>query len=221
MAPGRRPPWPVGPAFGVALALLITLVGPLALFNPLFVSALQSRHDVAGAFGQPQGEIDRVTGEVLLDLVLDGDFDSAFTGGEPLLDERERAHMHDVAVLVRLLLAVVALAAIVATVCWRWLRDEPRRRGIVMLATAGIIGAVALVLAIVFAVAFEAAFLAFHAIFFPPDSFLFPPGSNLITLFPEPFWFEASLAAGAAILLAAALVAFIGWRQASATPYRP
>ena len=55
----------------------------------------------------------------------------------------------------------------------------------------------------VFAVAFEPAFLAFHAIFFPPDSYLFAPGSNLITLFPEGFWFDASLAAGASIVLAA------------------
>lgn len=170
---------------------------------------------MAGAFGQPQAEIDRVTVELLVDLVLDGSFDSAFSGGEPLLDARERSHMHDVAGLVRVLLLVVVAAAVVALACWRRLRHERPRRGRVMLVTAGAIGAVALVLAVTFAVAFEPAFLAFHAIFFPPDSFLFPPGSNLITLFPEPFWFEASLAAGGTILLTAALVAFVGWRQAT------
>ena len=65
------------------------------------------------------------------------------------------------------------------------MRGEPRRVGAVMLRTAGVIGAAALALALTFAVAFEPAFLAFHAIFFPPGTFLFEPGSNLITLFPE------------------------------------
>lgn len=125
--------------------------------------------------------------------------------------------MHDVSVLVRWLLLVVAIAVIVGVACARWLRDEARRRGRVMLVTSGVIGALGLVLAIVFAVAFEPAFLAFHAIFFPPGSFLFPPGSNLITLFPEPFWFDASLAAGATILLGAALVALLGWRRVASS----
>lgn len=80
-----------------------------------------------------------------------------------------------------------------------------------MLVAAASIGLAAAILAVIFAVAFEPAFLAFHAIFFPPDSFLFAPGSNLITLFPEPFWFEASLAAGASIMLSAVLVGAVGW----------
>jgi uncharacterized membrane protein len=84
-----------------------------------------------------------------------------------------------------------------------------------MLVAAGVIGAVALGLAIVFAVAFDAAFLAFHEVFFPPGTYLFEPGSKLITLFPNGFWFDASLAAGAAIVVSALVVTFIGlsrWR---------
>ena len=83
------------------------------------------------------------------------------------------------------------------------MRGEPRRVGAVMLRTAGVIGSAALALALTFAVAFEPAFLAFHAVFFPPGTFLFEPGSNLVTLFPEGFWFDASLAAGATIFLSA------------------
>lgn len=213
MTPVRRAPWPVGLAYGIGLALLITLVGPLALFNPWFVSALQARHGVAAAFDQPQPEVDRVTREMLVDLVLDGDFDAGFADRAPLLDQRERSHMHDVSVLVRLLLLVVSLAAITVAVCGRLMRDDVRAKGRIMLLSAGIIGSAAVLLALAFAFAFETAFLAFHAIFFPPDSFLFPPGSNLIVLFPEPFWFDASLAAGATILLAAAFVAWLGWRR--------
>jgi integral membrane protein (TIGR01906 family) len=214
-------PRAIGLLFGVALGVLITLVGPLALFNPVFTSALQARHDVPEAFATTQAEVDRVTGEILADLYLDGDFEAAFEGGAPLLDARERSHMHDVARLVRLLAAVVVVAAAAALAAAWWLRHEPVRRGRIMLLAAAGVGAAAVLLAVVFAVAFEPAFLVFHAIFFPPDSYLFTPGSNLITLFPEGFWFDATLAAGGSIVAAALLVAGLGWRRARSRPATP
>jgi hypothetical protein len=217
----ERAPWYVAAVLGVSLATVILLAGPLLLFNPLFTSALQQRHEVAAAFGVAQSEVDRVTTEILVDLVTDGDFDAAFGGDQPLLDERERSHMHDVARLVRVLGIVVLVSAVVAVLCARRMRGEPRRVGAVMLRTAAVIGAAALALALTFAIAFEPAFLAFHAIFFPPDSYLFVPGSNLITLFPEGLWFDASLAAGASILLSAALCALAGYRLTRAGPQSP
>lgn len=215
----RAAPWPVGVVLGTSLAVLILLVGPLALFNPAFTSLLQARHGVAADFGVPQAEVDRVTGELLVDIWTDGSFDAGFSGDGPLLDERERSHMHDVAVFVRILGGTVILAAVLATICLVWLRGEPRRQGRVLLLAGGGIGLAGLVLAIVFAVAFEPAFLAFHALFFPPGTYLFPLDSDLIRLFPEGFWFDASLAAGGAVLLGAILVSALGlvrWRAASA-----
>jgi hypothetical protein len=106
----RRAPWPAGPVLGLSLALLILLVGPLLLFNPAFTSVLQQRHGVADAFGVPQAEVDRVTSEMLVDIWTDGPFDAAFSGDRPLLDERERSHMSDVAGFVRILGAIVLLA---------------------------------------------------------------------------------------------------------------
>ena len=217
----RRAPWPAGLLFGASLAALILLVGPLVLFNPVFTSLLQARHEVAASFGTSQAEVDRVTTELLADIYADGEFDAAFEGGAPLLDERERSHMHDVAVLVRILAAVGLLAAVIAGVTGAWLSGEPRRQGGIMLLAAAGIGAVGLLVAIAFAVAFDPTFLAFHAIFFPPGTFLFAPGSNLITLFPQGFWFDASLAAGVAVLLAAGIVALVGlrrWRSGGPTP---
>jgi integral membrane protein (TIGR01906 family) len=215
----ERVPWPVGPLFGVSLAVVILLVGPLLLFNPVFTSLLQARHEVAASFGISQAEIERVTTELLIDIYADGDFDAAFEGEPPLLNERERSHMHDVAVLVRILAAVTLLAAVLAFITARWLIREPRRLGRIMLVAGGGIGLLGLVIAIAFAVAFEPTFLAFHAIFFPPGTFLFEPGSNLITLFPEPFWFEASLIAGATVMVSATIVALLGlWRLRSGGP---
>lgn len=205
----RRAPWLVSPLFGASIGLLIVLAGPLLLFNPWFVSALQERHDVAGAFNTSRAEIDRVTGELLLDLFAGGEFDAALEG-RPLLDDAERSHMADVSRLVRLLVITVGAAMIVAGLCGALLRGQPRRMATVLVATGSTIGAAGLLLGLIFAVAFEPAFLAFHVVFFPPGTYLFEPGSNLITLFPEGFWFEASLIAGATVVLSALVVLAIG-----------
>jgi integral membrane protein (TIGR01906 family) len=203
----------VGLLFGLGLAVLIALAGPLLLFNPWFTSALQERHDVAASFGTSQDQVQRVTSAYLADIYLDGSFEAGFDGQGPLLDEAERSHMRDVSGLVRLLAGIAVLAAIVTAVTAVWLRREPRRQGRIMLLTAGGIGLVAVVLAAVFAVAFDAAFTAFHELFFPPGTWQFTPGSNLITLFPEGFWFDAALAAGVSIVVAALLLSVVGsWR---------
>jgi integral membrane protein (TIGR01906 family) len=216
----ERAPWVIGLLFGLSLAIVILLLGPLLLFNPAFTSALQVRHGVAEAFSTDQAEVERVTSAFLADIYLDGDFGASLDGEGPLLDEGERSHMTDVSRLVRLLAGILIVALIVAGVTAAWLRGEPRRQGRIMLAAAGSIGALAIVLAIVFAVAFEPAFLAFHELFFPPGTYLFEEGSELIVLFPEPFWFDAALLAGAAIVLVAVVVSLIGlwrWRSAPTT----
>ena len=208
----------MGILFGSALAIAITLGGPLLLFNPWFTLALQARHDVAAAFDTSQAQIDRVTGEVLGDLYLNGEFDASLTPGEPLLDERERSHMGDVSRLVQLAAGITAVALVVAVVSGAWLSRERRRQGRIMLTAAGVIGAIAVLLAGIFTVAFEAAFLAFHTIFFPAGTYLFSEGSQLIVLFPQGFWFDASIAAGGAIVATALVVAAIGfarWRGGS------
>jgi integral membrane protein (TIGR01906 family) len=207
----ERAPWVIGLLFGLSLSLIILLLGPLLLFNPLFTSALQVRHDVAAELGTTQPEVERVTGSYLADIYLDGDFDASLDGEGPLLDESERSHMTDVSRLVRLLAGILVAALVVVGISAAWLRHEPRRQGRIMLLAAGAVGAAAVILAIVFAVAFEPAFLAFHELFFPPGTYLFATGSELIVLFPEPFWFDAALLAGAAIVLVAVLVSLIGW----------
>jgi integral membrane protein (TIGR01906 family) len=208
-------PWPIGLAFVLGAAVVISLLGPLALFNPWFTGALQERHGVATRLGTSPGEVERVTGVVLSDLFTSGDF-SVELDGLPLLDARERSHMADVSRLVRLLLAVLVGGALAVVAALALLRREQRRVGRLLMSASAVVGGVALVLAVAFAVAFDAAFLAFHAILFPPDTYLFAPDSQLIRLFPQGFWFDASLAAGASILVAAVLVGAAGlwlWRR--------
>lgn len=206
---------PVGFAFGVAVALLITLIGPLLLFNPWFTSYLQARNDVPTLLGTSQAEVDRVTSGILCDLIFEcgGDFGERLPGSsQPLLTDAERSHLRDVSRLVRnLWLAVLLSLAVGLLAGWR-LRRERQRVGRLLLRAAGGVGVLAVVLGVLFAVAFDQMFLAFHELFFPQGNFMFGPDSNLLRLFPEGFWFAASLTAGTTIVLTAIVVTVAGWR---------
>lgn len=171
----------------------------------------QGRNEVAPTLRVDQAAVDRVTGAILLDLCSHGDFEASLDGRQPLLDAMERSHMRDVSGLVRALGVVLGAAVVLFALTGSRLRDR-RRRGRSLVVAASTIGAIAILLAVVFAVAFEPAFLAFHRLFFSEGTYLFGPDSNLIKLFPEGFWFESSLVAGATIVLAAVLAALRGWR---------
>jgi len=200
-------------AFGLAASFVIVLSGPLLLFNPWLVSAEQARQGVADTLSTDQAGVDRVTAGMLRDLFLDGDFEQSLDGVAPLLDDTERSHMGDVGGLVRAL-ALLELAAVAGLlVTGRWLRAERERRGRLLLLAAAAVAAVAIVLGALFALAFDLAFEAFHALFFAAGTWHFGAESNLIRLFPEPFWFRTSLYAGFSIVLAAVLAALYARRD--------
>jgi len=199
--------------FGLAVAVTVLLTGPLLLFVPPFVSFEQSRHDVPALLGTDLATADRATTSMLRDLLLVGDFEVSIDGVQPVLDAAERSHMRDVGGVVRGLVLAVALALAIVIVIGRRLRGEPGRRGRAMLAAAAGIGTAAVLLGIFFALAFDTAFAAFHAIFFAAGTWQFGPDSNLLRFFPEPFWYEIALIAGVTIVLSAALVGWLGIRD--------
>lgn len=213
--PSRVHPF-VGFVFGVSVALAILLTGPLLLFAPPFVSFMQARHDVPELLGVDQATVDSATTAMLGDLLFGGDFTMSIRDDEPVLDAAERSHMQDVGGVVRGLILADLVALLVAVLAWRRLRHERPRRGMLLLVAAGGLGALAIALAIFFAVAFDTAFAAFHAIFFRAGTWQFGPDSNLLRFFPEPFWFEIALVAGAMIVLSALVVALLGRRDLTA-----
>jgi len=210
----RRAPWAVAAAFGVAATLAILLTGPLLLFNPWFVAFEQQRHGVADALGASPEAVTRVTSELIADLFRDGGFVAGLQDpAVPFLDASERSHMADVGRLVRALTALNLLAIVTTVLGWSPLGAEPERRGRVLLAAAIGLGSAAVVVGLTFALAFPVAFAAFHALFFAPGSWIFGPDSHLIGLFPQPFWFEIALVAGAAVVASAALAGWLAWRD--------
>lgn len=204
---------PVVLAFGVAVAALILLTGPLLLFVPPVVSFEQARHGVPALLGTDQATVDRATSSMLGDLLLSGDFAVSIDGQQPVLDESERSHMRDVGGVVRGLVLADVVALLVALLAGRLLRGEPARRGRAVLAAAAGIGIAAIVLGAFFALAFDAAFAAFHAIFFASGTWQFGADSNLLRFFPQPLWFEMALVAGATIVIAAAIAALLARRD--------
>lgn len=199
--------------FGLAMATAILLTGPLLLFVPPFVSFEQSRHDVPALLATDLATVDRATTAMLGDLLLGGDFAVSLDGRQPALDEAERSHMRDVGGVVRALAVADALALGIVIVVGRSLRGQPDRRGRAMVAAAAGIGTAAILLGLFFALAFDTAFAAFHAIFFAAGTWQFGPDSNLLRFFPEPFWYEIALIAGVTVLVGAALVAALGVRD--------
>lgn len=202
----------------MAVGLAIVLTGPLLLFNPWLVSAEQARHGVAASLGSDQTGIDRATAGMLGDLFTNGDFSETLDGAEPILDAAERSHMSDVAGLVRVLTALELAAVVVLLIAGWLLRRERERRAQLAMRAALAVGGVALMLGIFFAVAFDTAFASFHALFFQQGTWQFGPDSNLIRLFPEPFWFDVSLLAGVAIVLSAVLAAWLARRDRGSAP---
>lgn len=219
MTPTRVHPL-IGFVFAVSVAFAILLTGPLLLFAPPLVSFMQDRHDVPARLDAEPRAVHDATTAMLGDLLLDGPF-TVSLGGEgaaPILDESERSHMSDVGAVVRGLLLLDVLALLVAVLGARRLRGERHRRGRLMLVAAGGLGALAIGLGAFFALAFSTAFAAFHAIFFEAGTWQFGPDSNLLRFFPQPFWFELALVAGATIVLGALVVALLARRDLAAAP---
>ena len=218
----RRARWASLLAFGVAVAGVILLTGPLLLFFPPIVSFEQARQDVPALLHTDQATVDRATVSMLGDLLRNGDFTVSISpSGEPVLDAKERSHMRDVGGVVRGLLLAGAIAWLLAILLWWRLRADPDRRARAMLAASAGIGVAAAVLGAFFALAFEAAFAAFHAIFFAAGTWTFEPGSNLLRFFPEPLWYELALLAGATIIVSAVLVAWAASRALARAPLEP
>ena len=123
----------------------------------------------------------------------------------PLFDDNERSHMADVrAVFQATKVAFVAGVVLVLGV----LRWTDRARRIRLLRDAAIAAAIGVsVLAIAAAVAFDPLFLLFHEVFFPQGNFLFAPGSNLLILYPDGYWYGVTLLIGVAFVAVMATLA--------------
>lgn len=204
---------------GVATAIVIVTIAIVPFLTPGFVATEQGRAQAQAWTGFSTAELATATDSIIHDLVLGGDF-AVEVNGQPVLDERERAHMSDVRSIFRGLWILAAISVVGLVVAARR-PDRPAtwravRRGALGLSLGVVVlGAIALV-------AFDQLFEVFHEVFFPAGSFTFDPRTDrLVQLFPFQFWDETTMAVGVVIIAVALIVAIVagrGARRAASPP---
>ena len=137
-----------------------------------------------------------------------------FEDGNPLYNDRELSHMHDVKVVTKGALKVwyVTVVLLAALGAWAWygewwqaFREGLRRGGWLLIGLTIAIGLFA-------SVAFWQFFTLFHALFFEGETWLFLFSDTLIRLFPMQFWQDAFLWAGV-IAICGALGLALGLKE--------
>ena len=199
----------------VATAITILAVALLILFTSVwthFAIGASGGDKFLATPGQALDISDRTIGEV---LVGPGTFAFDGPGGQPFYTADEAAHMRDVRVVLYgfLLIALASLVIVTASVL-RAPRNASRWSAISR-GGAGLVIAV-IALGVFGIVGFDTAFTFFHEIFFPGGNWAFPADSNLIQLYPEPFWELSAAALGVLAAGGGIAIWFLARRRAAA-----
>jgi integral membrane protein (TIGR01906 family) len=139
---------------------------------------------------------------------------TAFGQSRPLFNDREVAHMEDVQALIQFFLrmqiiaaAVVVLRLVLAVVLDR----EGVPIGREMLITTALMVALVVLVGALSLIDFDSLWTRFHQIAFRNDLWLLDPTRDyLIMLFPEPFWFAATVRIAISVGVQTVLVALAG-----------
>ncbi|MFC1875152.1 TIGR01906 family membrane protein [Chloroflexota bacterium] len=210
---------------GITARWLFILCLPVMLFTAVLGLAVNSqwlyeygfdKYDVSQTTGINDTELEKAASR-LIDYFNSGEESIDLTvikDGEPftLFNQREIAHLRDVKELIWLdywvLLGTGSYVLLYAVVSLCWLAEKCRRR----LATATTIGGgitLGLILALGLAVMldFQGLFLQFHLISFANDLWLLDPTRDyLIMLFPQGFWYDATISVALATAVLAVLI---------------
>lgn len=186
----------LAPLIPVATILVIAGIAVAPLLSPAWVGFAQERAQAVAWTGFTTEQVRTATDALLADLVLGPpDFDVEI-GGVAVLNERERDHLRDVRGIFAGFALLVVASALILAVGRRALASARWTAAVRTGATATVVGVV--VAGVVAAVAFDTAFEIFHRLFFAGGSYAFDPRTErLVQLFPNQFWMESTIAAGA------------------------
>lgn len=121
--------------------------------------------------------------------------DLAFENGRRVYNQREVQHLTDVRVLVGQVEIVhpLTLLIIVLGVGFLVWTNRSSAAASALATGSGLTIALIGVIGLTAGLAFRFFFVRFHRIFFEGETWLFPNTDTLIQIFPEKFWFDASL----------------------------
>jgi len=191
-------------AVAVATAIVITAIAMVPFLTPAWITFEQGRTGSAALTGYSTSDLHLATNAIVHDLVIGPPAFDVTVNGEPVLNERERAHMRDVRGVFGGfgVVAAISLVVLVAGYAGAKRLGHPERafRAIRLGARGLAVGVIAA--GIVALVAFDTAFEIFHRLFFASGSYTFDGGTErLVQLFPFAFWSETTIAVGGVILL--------------------
>jgi integral membrane protein (TIGR01906 family) len=139
---------------------------------------------------------------------------TAFGQSRALFNDREVAHMEDVQALIQWFLHIqfVAAAVVAVRIAAGVVFDRtPGPIGREMLWSTGLMVALVVLVGVLSLVDFEGLWTRFHQIAFRNDLWqLDPTRDYLIMLFPEPFWFTATIRMATTVALQTVLLAVVG-----------
>ena len=205
----------------IPVALLLTNVR-VAATQPLVYEYALSRYDAVERTGIERSELDRAVREIIAYFGSGHIEDLAITVAvegriQPLFNLQEVLHMRDVRALFQgaFRLQEIALIYVIAYVGTIVVRD--RRRAIDQLAplvsrggalTAGVLGLTGVAMLI----GFHWLFTQFHVISFSNDYWkLNADTDRLVQMFPDGFWFDASLTVALVTLFEGLLIAVVAY----------
>jgi integral membrane protein (TIGR01906 family) len=139
---------------------------------------------------------------------------TAFGQSRALFNDREVTHMEDVQALIQwfLRMQLVAVAIVVVRIAVGVAFDRsPAPIGREMLWSTGLMVALVVLVGVLSLMDFEALWTRFHQIAFRNDLWQLDPSSDyLIMLFPEPFWFAATIRMATSVAVQTLLLAVVG-----------
>jgi integral membrane protein (TIGR01906 family) len=139
---------------------------------------------------------------------------TAFGQPRALFNDREITHMEDVQALIQWFLRMQFVAAVVVVVrvaAGLVFDRSPLHIGREMLWSTGLMVALVVLVGVLSLMDFEALWTRFHQIAFRNDLWQLDPTSDyLIMLFPEPFWFTATIRMATTVALQTLALGLVG-----------
>ncbi|MBZ0294984.1 MAG: TIGR01906 family membrane protein [Anaerolineae bacterium] len=192
--------WALRLLFALSIPVLLILVNVRLVMTPVFLQFEYNRPDFPEDFyGFTREDRIQYAPFALNYLFNDADVtylgDLEFPDGSALFNARELHHMRDVKIVTRYAFGFAVIWGLVAIGIGLVLRRANLLRQALM---SGAILTIGLLLAIVVVaiVNWEFFFTGFHGVFFEQGTWYFQYSDTLIRLFPERFWFDASLLIG-------------------------
>ncbi len=209
---------------GLAIPLLLVMIGTRLLMTPLFFSFEYNRADFpADFYGFTREDRLRYAPYATEYLTNGADIDFlgslTFPDGSPLFNARELHHMRDVKALTQVAFLVTTAIGILwlisSALLWR-----ASRRDLRMGLRAGALLTLGLIVAIVVGsiTSWDTFFTDFHRLFFAQGTWQFLYSDTLIRLFPEQFWFDSALVIGGFTVVSAVALLVAAWAMPPSPP---